>query len=53
MSMLGLGILGGGGRRGKYRPGSFSLDDDYDNDDDDGVATVYNNEDDQVLFPCS
>ena len=49
MSMLGLGILGGGGRRGKYRPGSFSLDD----DDDDGVATVYNNEDDQVLFPCS
>ena len=48
MSMLGLGILGGGGRRGKYRPGSFSLD-----DDDDGVATVYNNEDDQVLFPCS
>ena len=51
MSMLGLGILGGGGRRGKYRPGSFSLDDDYNNDDDDGVdndgvATVYNNEDD-------
>ena len=51
MSMLGLGILGGGGRRGKYRPGSFSLDDDDDNDDDDGVdndgvATVYNNEDD-------
>ena len=33
MSMLGLGILGGGGRRGKYRPGSFSLDDDDDDDD--------------------
>ena len=35
MSMLGLGILGGGGRRGKYRPG-YSLDNDDDYHDDDG-----------------
>ena len=35
MSMLGLGILGGGGRRGKYRPGySLPHDDDHYDDND-------------------